>query len=137
MILLPVKINGIKENYVVVGITQGIGNGGDYSNITAEAMQRHNSNFTMDTIYVYLNEGANAKDYIEYLNGIYGNQILTANSAEQIDGIIKNLFHNPSIADTNNRFGNILRQRVNDMPRFFKAKKDFTAKADCRVLNNV
>lgn len=88
---VTVEINGIKMNYIVVGITQDIGNGGDYCNITSEAMLSHNSEFTMDTIYVYLNEVTNAKDYIENLNGIYGNQILTANPDEKMDGILGSL----------------------------------------------
>lgn len=88
---VTVRINGIEMNYIVVGITQDIANMGDYCNITSEAIKRHNSEFTMDTIYVYLNKGENAKNYIENLKGMYGNQILMANSEEQIDEILSSL----------------------------------------------
>lgn len=86
-----VRINGIEMSYIVVGITQDIGNSGDYCNITSEAILRHNDEFTMDTIYVYLHDRVNVKDYIESLKGMYGNQILTANTTEQMDTILGSL----------------------------------------------
>lgn len=88
---VTVQINGIEMSYIVVGITQDIGNEGDYCQITSEAMLKHNSEFTINKIYVYLDERANTKDYIEKLTGIYGNQILTADIDEQMDRILSSL----------------------------------------------
>ena len=85
---VSVRINEIEKDYVIVGITQDIGNGGDYCSITKEAILKHNSKFNMDTIYVYLNDGIDTKNYIEKLKGIYENQIMTANTADQLDSIL-------------------------------------------------
>lgn len=86
-----VEIDDISYRYIVVGLTQGIGDGGERCNITLSAIQKHTLAFRMDTIYVYLNEGANPKAYIEVLKGLYGNKILTADTEEQMDTILSSL----------------------------------------------
>ena len=88
---VSVEINGVINVYYVVGITQDIGNAGEYCNITLEAMLRHNGAFKMDTIYVYLNDGVNTKAYIEMLKELYGNKIMIADTDEQINSILSSL----------------------------------------------
>lgn len=88
---VTMKMHGIEMNYIVVGITQDIGNGGIYSEITEDAMRKQYNEFYMDTIYVYLHDDVNVKDYNNKLNEIYGNQILTADVTEQIDAILNSM----------------------------------------------
>ena len=88
---VTIEIGGAELSYIVVGITQDIGNAGNYSNITSEAVLRHRDNIGFGTIYVYLKDGINAQGYTERLSGTYGNQIMTINPEEQMDTILSSM----------------------------------------------
>jgi putative ABC transport system permease protein len=86
-----VEIDGKELSYTVVGITQSIAGGGEGCGLTFGAMLNHNALFKPDTIYVYLKENVNVKDYYNKLKDVYGNKILIADTNEQMDTILSSM----------------------------------------------
>ena len=62
--------------FVVTGLSQGAYKGGMGVSVTYEGMMMLNPNFRQQNVYIYLNKGVNATEFLEKLKGTYGDAIV-------------------------------------------------------------
>jgi len=89
--MVRIEINGKEKDYYIVGITQGIGDGGGGCEITYNAMLSHNDEFKWDTIYVYTKDGADVKVCYNELKNALGSSAMPIVVDEQLDAILSSL----------------------------------------------
>ena len=90
------EINDEEKSYIVTGITQNL-DGGTGCSISFEGFANHYSDteldtvYAYDTIYVYLNDGVNYKNYESKLKNIFGSRLRVVDIHGEIETIFNSL----------------------------------------------
>ncbi len=80
------ELNEGREDYLVVGISQGINHLGRKAMITADGALRLNENLTANTLLLYVNDATSIENTIETLNDTLENyEVSIVNSKKEID----------------------------------------------------
>ncbi len=67
--------NGMSKKYKVVGFIQSVNNFGEVFELTLDGFKKIDSNYIPITLYVYLENGKNADDFINDIKNIYKDDI--------------------------------------------------------------
>ena len=69
-----ISMNGIEETFKVVGLTNGSSMGGQNASIRTEDMNRLNSEFQQQSLYIYLNKNVDTTEFINLINDQFGKE---------------------------------------------------------------
>lgn len=75
---VTIKEQEKEYKYLITGFNQGVSFGGKNALITYEAYNKINSDFKLDTLYIYLKDNQDVDDYINQLTNEYGDVIISS-----------------------------------------------------------
>lgn len=75
---VTVKLGDAKSDYIITGLSQGAYMGGMNASLRYDSMLKLNPDFKQQNLQIYLNKNVDAGEFVEKLNNIYGDFILSS-----------------------------------------------------------
>lgn len=78
-----VKMGETEGKYMITGLSQGSNMAGMNASIRLDGLLKLNPNFKQQTLQIYLNKGADTKEYVKTIEKLYNNQIMITIDMDQ------------------------------------------------------